>query len=353
MAWQPDLLATMDALSSPEDSDAVKIFGELDFTVEAIEACARRIAPYTIETPVHRWTGQVARQLFGPDADIWVKLELLQVTGSFKARGALNVALQLSASARHRGFTTFSSGNHAAAVAYAAHMLGTTATVVMLESANPARIDNCRRWGAKIVMASDAKAAMEIVRVIVAAEGRTFIHPYEGPHTSAGSATISRELVHQVPDLDAVIVAVGGGGLCSGVGAGMKLLRPQCRVWAIEPQGADTMNRSFRSGKPESLEAVATIADSLAPPQTLPYSLALCRHSVDALALISDDEMRVGMKHLFSDLKLAVEPGGAAALAAALGPFRNKLAGRRVVIVVCGSNIDSATLHRHLEQVNS
>jgi threonine dehydratase len=325
----------------------------VSLTLDTIEETLQRIRPHIVDTPIHHWTGPGARALFGPDADVWLKLELFQVTGSFKPRGALNVALQLSPDARRRGFTTFSSGNHAAAVAYAAQVLGTTAKVVMLQSANEARIQNCRRYGGEIVLAPAGPRALDMVKEIEVREGRTMIHPYEGPLTSAGAATLGYQLSRQIPNLDAVIVAIGGGGLCSGVGPAIKLAQPRCEVWAIEPEGADSMFRSFASGKPERLDSVSTIADSLAPPHALPYSFKLCRESVSELSLISDREMVVAMRHLFEELKLIVEPGGAAAMAGALGPFRHKLAGKRVAIVVCGSNIDLASFKTHIGLLES
>lgn len=320
-------------------------------TLAQIEAAAERLAPYIERTPVFHWTGPQSRALFGADADVWVKLELFQVTGSFKPRAALNVALSLSPDLQRRGLATFSSGNNAAAVAYAAQIVGTTAKVVMPRTANPARIANCRRYGAEVVLADDARDAFARVNAICEQEGRSFIHPYEGPHTTCGNATLGLEIYQQIPEPDAAVVAIGGGGLCSGVGVALKQLRPQCEVLAVEPEGADSMFRSFRSGQPERLEQVRTIADSLAPPQVLPYSFNLCRRTVDELALISDEQIRTAMAWLYRELKLVVEPGGAAALAGALYPFRQRLCGKRIVLIVCGSNIDTLSLHQHIAGV--
>lgn len=312
-------------------------------SLEEVAATAKLIADHVIETPVTRWPERPRSGV-----EVLLKLELFQATGSFKARGAVANALKTPAEARRRGFTAFSSGNHAAAVAYAASAVGASAKVVMLRSANPARVENCRRFGAEVLFADDGQAATDKVAEIVAAEGRTAIHPYEGFWTSAGAGTLALEIGRQVPDADAVVVAIGGGGLCSGVAATLKQLRPGCQVLAVEPEGADTMYRSFASGRPERLEAVNTIADTLAPPVTLPYSLGLCRDNVDELALISDDSMRDAMALLYSRFKLAVEPGGAAALAGVMGPFRQRLRGKRAVVIVCGSNIDLETYTRHV-----
>lgn len=318
-------------------------------SLEEIDSAAELLSPYLVKTPTIRWTGPVAQSLFGDGTEVWLKLELLQVTGSFKPRGALNVALNLPAEARRAGFTAFSSGNHAAAVAYSAKMLGTTAKVVMLRTSNPARVANCHGLGAEILYANDGNEAMEMVSDICRTEGRTLIHPYEGPRTTCGTATLGLELVRQAPQLDAVVTAIGGGGLCSGVGAAIKQANATCEVLAVEPTNADTMRRSFRSGVMEQLDSVKTIADSLAPPRTFPYSASVCRQVVDALELVSDRQIRDAMRLLYRHLKMVLEPGGAAAFAGALGPFRERLSGRRVGVILCGSNIDIATFANHLE----
>jgi threonine dehydratase len=154
--------------------------------------------------------------------------------------------------------------------------------------------------------------------------------------------------MRQAPDLDAVIVAIGGGGLASGVATAVKQAKPGCQVFGVEPVGADSMSRSFAAGKPATLDKVRTIADSLAPPYALPYSYGLCRRFVDEIVLIDDDAMRRAMALLFREMKLAVEPAGAAATAALTGPLRERLAGKRVGVIVCGSNIDAAGFTREL-----
>ncbi|HEY5676575.1 MAG TPA: pyridoxal-phosphate dependent enzyme, partial [Myxococcales bacterium] len=134
---------------------------------------------------------------------------------------------------------------------------------------------------------------------------------------------------------------IGGGGLCAGVAAAVKQLAPQVRIFGVEPEGADTMHRSFRSGQPEGIDKVRTIADSLGAPHAAPYSFALCRRFVDELVLVNDDQLRDAMKLIFRGAKLAVEPAGAAATAALCGPLREKLAGKQVAVIVCGANIDA------------
>ena len=271
------------------------------------------------------------------------KLELFQITGTFKPRGALCVMLNMSAAERSRGVTAVSAGNHAVAVAYAARVIGTHAKIVMMKTANAARVRLVRGYGAEIEFA-DGASAFARAKEIEALEGRTFVHPFEGPRTVLGTATVGAEISEQAEPLDAVVVAVGGGGLVAGIAAAIKQQTPGTRVYGVEPSGADTMTRSFAAGRPVSLPAVTTIADSLAPPMATPYTFAVCRQFVDRMTLVNDDEMRNAMGVLFRDLKLGVEAAGAAALAAALGPLRAELqGGQRIGIVVCGSNIDLPT----------
>ena len=290
-----------------------------------------------------RWRGAGVDEALGDETEVWLKLELFQFAGTFKPRGALLNMMALSPEARDRGVTAVSAGNHAMAVGYAARELGTGAKVVMPRSANPARVAGCRAFGAEVVLVEDVHQAFEEVRRIESEEGRAFIHPFEGPRTATGTATVGYELMHQVPRLDAVIVPIGGGGLAAGVSTAVKALSPETRVFGVEPEGADTMHRSFAAGEPQAIDKVRTIADSLGAPHAAPYSFALCRRFVDRLVKVDDDALRSGMKAMFTSAKLAVEPAGAAAAAALLGPLRDELRGRRVGLIVCGANIDPAT----------
>ena len=174
------------------------------------------------------------------------------------------------------------------------------------------------------------------------------ISPGNGSRTALGTATLGLELSRQVADLDAVSVPIGGGGLCAGVAAALKQAQPRCQVFGVEPEGANTMARSLAAGSPQAIDAVRTIADSLGAPHAAPYSFDLCRRFVDAVVLVDDDALRRAMLLLFRSAKLAVEPAGAAATAALCGPLLDRLRGRRVALIVCGSNIDAPTFSRHL-----
>ena len=286
--------------------------------------------------------------LWGVGTEVWLKEELFQRTGSFKPRGALSFLLDVPVEERKRGVCAVSAGNHAMAVAYAAAVLGTTAKVVMPRSADPFRVAESRRLGAEVELVDNVHAAFDRVREIQQAEGRVFIHPFEGPAIVRGTATLGLELCHQIPELDAVIVPIGGGGLCAGVSAAIKLLRPECTVIGVEPEGADTMHRSFAAGSPQPIDSVRTIADSLGAPHAAPYSFALCRRFVDELVKVGDEELRSAIRLLFSFAKLAVEPAGAATTAALAGPLLERFRGQRVALIVCGGNVAAEAFARHL-----
>ncbi len=310
-------------------------------TINEIRALRNALGEQIVTTPSIRCAG--IEQTLGNGATVYGKLELLQRTGTFKARGALSVLATLSTEQRLAGVTAVSAGNHAIAVAYAARSAGTSAKVVMIRAANPARIAACRELGADVVLADDVHAAFELAEHIRGAEGRFFVHPFEGPAIALGTGTVGLEICEQCGDFDVLLVPVGGGGLIGGIANAVRQLRPDCEIIGIEPDGADTMYRSFAAGEPRGIERVETIADSLGTPFAMAYSFGLCRKNVDRIELVSDFELRKAMGYLYSNMKIAVEPACAATTAALLGPLRGDLAGKRVVLVFCGSNIDWAT----------
>jgi threonine dehydratase len=290
-------------------------------------------------TPVQPFLGPAVEAALAPGTQATLKLELFQHTGSFKARGALVNTLSLDADARERGICAISAGNHAIAAAFAARAVGTSAKIVMKKGANPFRVAECRRFGGEIVFEQDFHAAFRRVDEIRDREGRTLVHPFEGLRTALGTATLGLEFIEQAPDLDAVIVPIGGGGLAAGLATAIRLAKPDCRIFGVEPFGADSMYRSFQAGSPQTIEKIDTIADSLGAPYALPISYALCRASIEEIVRIQDADMVAAMRFLLAHARLAVEPAGAAATAALLGPLRERLAGLRVGIIVCGSNI--------------
>ncbi|MEZ5923066.1 MAG: threonine/serine dehydratase [Hyphomicrobiaceae bacterium] len=316
------------------------------------EAAAARIAPYLIETPTVPWPGRELFRGLDPSTEVVIKLELLQRGGSFKPRGALNVALNLDEAERKRGFTCVSAGNHAIAVALAAHLLGTTAKVVMPKTANPFRVATAKSYGAEVLLMDSIAEAFAKVEEIRSTEGKTFIHPFEGKHTFAGAGTLGLELLRQAGSLDAIIVPVGGGGLIAGVAAAVKTMSPATKVYGVEPQGARGMSDSLAAGHALPKVEVKTIADSLGPPMHLPLSFGLVQRFVDGMVTVTDDDMCRCMGLMLRDLKVAAEPAPAAGVAALTGPLRDRLSGQRVGLVCCGANIDEATFTRLLGQAS-
>jgi threonine dehydratase len=308
--------------------------------LDVVRETYARILPHIQRTPIHCWRGAELEARVGRETEVILKLELFQYTGTFKARGAVNTMLGLEPEALKRGVTAVSAGNHAVATAYAAKTLGVSAKVVMMASANPARVARAKAYGAEVLSAPTGAEAFALAKEISEKEGRAFIHPFEGAPVAAGTGTISLELDEQAGPLDALIVPIGGGGLCAGISSAMKALQPNCKIYGVEPVGADSMSRSFAAGKPVDAAPVTTVADSLAPPYSLPYSFALCRDHVDRIVTLEDDRLFEAMAVLFREMKLAVEPAGAATTAALFGPLNQELRGKRVGLIVCGANID-------------
>lgn len=321
-------------------------------TTGQIEDARKKLGDRVRETPVWQWQSDMVKEMFGDDTGLFLKLELFQYAGSFKPRGALMNMLDLTDDQLASGVCAVSAGNHAIAVAYAARSLNTTAKVVMPKTANRYRVDKCRAQGAEVELVDDVHVAFDRVREIEQNEHRTFIHPFEGRLTALGTATVGYEFVQQVPQLEAVIVPIGGGGLCAGISAAVKQLNPDCLVFGVEPEGADSMSRSLQAGEPVEIEQVNTIADSLGAPHAAPYSFGLCQTFVDEVVTVTDHQLVKAMKIMFEEQKLAVEPAGASALAAASGPLKNAITGKNAGLIVCGSNIDTGSFYRNIDIAN-
>jgi len=307
-------------------------------TVDELRQLQEQLRGWLELTPVVRCRALEKR--LGDEMEIHAKMEFLQLTGTFKPRGALATMLSLDKEQLKAGVTAVSAGNHAIATAFAARTVGTTAKVVMMAHASPVRIDACRHYGAEIILAPDVHAAFKLVEEIRENEGRFFVHPFEGPNVALGTGTVGLEICDQIGDFDVIVIPIGGGGLCGGISATVKQINPGCTVIGVEPEGADSMHKSFASGKPESLERVNTIADSLGAPFAMQHSFELCRQNIDELVKVSDEQIKDAMGLLYREMKIAIEPACAASTAALWGPLKGRLAGKKVVLVFCGSNID-------------
>lgn len=312
--------------------------------LSTIEAVAKKLGNRVIHTPTVRYAGAPIEGL--DVSELFVKLELLQYGGSFKPRGALNTIMSLPDTSK--GVTAFSAGNHAIAVAYAASQMGVSAKVVMPKSANPFRVARCKYWGAEVLFGDTIADLMSIVEGLQSSEQRVLLHPFEGAHTIEGTATVGLELCNDIKNLDAVIVPVGGGGLIAGIASAVKQIQPNCRVIGVEPIEAQGMAQSLSQGAPLDSVQLNSIADSLSAPMHTPIAFSLVQQHVDEMVQVSDDQLRDAMKFMFAELKLAVEPACAAAMAALRGPLLNSMAGKRIALIACGSNIDMTTYNKLL-----
>jgi threonine dehydratase len=302
-----------------------------------IEDAAGRIAGHARVTPVMR----LGAGAFGSEADISFKLECLQHAGSFKTRGAFNNLLSLPVPAA--GVSAASGGNHGAAVAYAAMKRGVKATIFVPEISPSAKIDAIRRFGAEVVVGGaqydDAQAACDR---FVAETGALKIHPFAAKETIAGQGTLGREWGSQEPDLDTVLVAVGGGGLISGIAswfAGSKV-----KVVGVEPEGSRALDAALEAKGPAEVKVASIAADSLGARNVGPLVYECCKDAVDHVALVADRAISEAQKVLWQDFRLAVEPGGAAALGGLISGAYKPAKGERLGVLVCGANVDLAKL---------
>jgi threonine dehydratase len=316
-------------------------------SLAAIQQARETLGDKILVTPVWQCRSSVLTELLGAEFSLWLKLELWQYGGSFKARAALLNMLKLSPQQRETGVVAISAGNHAIAVAFAAKQFGVHAKVLMPKTASPSKIDKCKQLGAEVLLKENMQEVFDQVGEIQQAEQRTLIHPFEGENVALGTGTLGLEFFKQAGPLDVVMMGIGGGGLIGGVANAYKQLAPGAQVIGIEPEGANVMSLSFQAGKPVS-QVPKSIADSLSAPKTELYSYSLCRQSVDQITTVTDAEIVNGMGFLFNEMKLAVEPAAAVGIAALLGPLRDRLAGKSVGIVISGTNIDHQTYCRLL-----
>ena len=306
----------------------------------AIAAAAARLDGRIVATPTLRLNQARMHRHLPAGCDAHMKLELFQQAGSFKTRGVLLAIDALDETSRAAGVTAVSAGNHALAVAWGARDAGLSAKVVMPRTADPVRVAGCEAMGAEVVLVDDVGVAFATADALVRDEGRTMLHPFESDAMMLGAATVGAELARAVPDgLDAAIVPIGGGGLIAGMAVGIGSVHPACEIIGVEPEGADSMSRSFRVGEPVRLEAVRTIADSLGAPMALPLTYEAARRTVSRIVRLPESAFPPAMRLMFDALKLVAEPACAASLAALTGPLREEMAGRRVAVIACGSNI--------------
>jgi threonine dehydratase len=309
-------------------------------TLDDVRAAAGRLVGRVHRTPVLRSTSLGER--WGVRLDL--KAELFQRTGSFKPRGALNKVLSLPAAERARGVITLSAGNAGAAVAFAAASVGVPGTVVMPTTAVPAKVAACRAYGADVVLTDGD--LVDTYLATVAETGRTPVHPFDDPAVVAGTGTIGLEIAEDVPDVEVVLVPVGGGGLISGIATALAALSPGTRVIGVEPETADVMTRSLQAGGPVRMPEVRSVADGLAAPMTGQVTVDHVRRYVERVVRVSDEDILRALALAVSRTKLLMEPSAAAPLAALMTGVLELPPGTRVVSVASGGNVDLALFGR-------
>jgi threonine dehydratase len=304
-------------------------------TFADIQSAAKMIAPLVLRTPV--MTCETINALVG--RELFFKCEHLQKVGAFKYRGASHAVARLSAAQKKNGVCTHSSGNHAQALALAAKQQQMPAYILMPETAPRVKVDSVRGYGAEITFCEPTQSAREeTARIIVEQTGATFIHPFDNSHVIAGQGTAALELLEEIPDLDAIICPVGGGGLASGTCLAAHGINPDVKIFAAEPEGADDTFRSFQSGERQTVGIPDTIADGLLTSVGELTWPILKQHLSDVLT-VDDDQITSAMQLLWSRMKQVVEPSGAVPLAAILNhDLPNDL--KKIGVILSGGNID-------------
>ena len=308
--------------------------------LEAIQEAQERIRPVAVRTPLYP-SDVLSREL---GSDVRLKLESLQRTGSFKFRGAYNFVSQLPEDVRSKGVITYSSGNHAQAVALSAQLHDTRAVVVMPTTSPQLKRDGAEWWGAEVVLEGTTSLERRAKAESIALErGLVMVPPFDHPSIIAGQGTVGLEIAEDWDAFDSVVVPIGGGGLCSGTAAALRRLRPGVRIFGVEPAGGAAMKAALDAGEPVTLDRSESIADGLLPVRISELTLAHVRELVDDVVLVDDDAIRSAASLLFKQQRLVVEFSGAATVAA-LRSGQVETEGRRVVAVISGGNVDPALL---------
>ena len=298
-----------------------------------------------------RDTDMIKAPKINPSADVFLKTENLQVTGSFKVRGSYFKISQLSDEEKSKGVIACSAGNHAQGVALAATKNGIKSTICLPDGAPISKVEATKRYGANVCLVKGVyDDAYNKAIELRDKEGYTFIHPFNDPDVIAGQGTIGLEILRQLPDVDVVVVPIGGGGLISGVAYTIKQLKPSCKAYGVQAQGAPSMEHSVTDGKIETLNAVNTIADGIAVKTPGDLTFELCQKYVDGIVTVSDDEIALAILTLLEQQKLIAEGAGAVPVAAVMNGKIPEIDGKKVCCVVSGGNIDVTILSRVIER---
>ena len=309
-----------------------------ELSLNTIKKTYKKLSSYTLKTPIIKGWSLINDIL---DTDAIFKMEFLQHTGTFKARGAINNILNLTESQKISGITAVSAGNHAIAASYVANKFKLKNKIFIYNSANKFRIKRCEALNANLNFSNPSNAFQQVADA--QKEGYYFVHPFDGIYTIQGTASLGLEICNNTDKIDNILISVGGGGLISGIGSIVKQIYPQCNVIGIEPEGAKGMSDSLQNKKPINNVQIDTIADSLSAPLHMPYSFDICKEVIDKIVTVSDKDLINSMKFMFENFKMILEPACVAGVAALLGPLKNQLSNQRTVVLLCGSNIDVKT----------
>jgi threonine dehydratase len=316
-------------------------------TLQDVQAALARTRDRIYLSPCAR--SETLSKLTGTVASL--KLENLQMTGAYKERGALNKLLLMPAAEREQGLITASAGNHAQAVAYHAGRLGVKATIVMPEATPIMKVANTRAHGARVLLhGANYDEAYAEARRLEQVDGLAFVHPFDDPDVIAGQGTVALEILEQEPEVDAIVVPVGGGGLVSGVAVAVKALRPGAKVIGVETELLPCMLQALEAGRPVTLDAASTIADGIAVKRAGDLTLAHVQKYVDEIVTVSEEEIASAILYLLEKEKTVAEGAGAVAIAALMQRKVRGLQGRKVVSIVSGGNIDVNLIARVIER---
>lgn len=316
-------------------------------TLQDVHDARERIRHGVVMTPCTRSEAYLEQTA----VDLWFKYENLQRTGSFKDRGALNRLLRLTAEERAAGVVTASAGNHAQALAFHASRLGIPATVVMPETTPTIKVTNTRRHGARVVLAGQFLSdASEVAGRLEAEEGRVRVPPFDDPAIVAGQGTLGLELLEQIPELDTVVIPIGGGGLIAGTALAVRSLRPGVRVVGVEAAAAPSAIRSRKAGRPVAIVNTETIADGIAVKRVGDVTFPLIERHVDEIVAVEEGEIASAVLQLLERSKTVVEGAGAVGLAALLHRRFAVREGERVCVLLTGGNIDITMISRIIDR---
>lgn len=309
--------------------------------VEEIEALQARLSKDIRLTPTI-FSPYLSREL---NAEVSLKLELLQFTGAFKVRGAISKMLTVSKEELKHGVVAFSAGNHGLGVAYAARLFNTKAKIFVPASISELKRNALNFWGAEVVVGgSDPLALKELATACAIQEGRTLLHPFDDPAVIKGQATLGVEMLRDTPNLEAVVVSIGGGGLIAGIAEYLKSKNPNIEIYGVETEGAASMSASIKAGKIVTIDKITSVADSLGATKVSERTFNATKQFVSEVVTVSDHKAIASLEKLANYEKVFCEPAASCTLSAVEGPLRDKIKGKKTVLLLCGGNFSVSQL---------